>query len=158
VGDRELGDLVADGVIERVEADRHAAAHELATARLHLTSAASIAASDPIAAFAVGYEAMRKAIAAHMRCDGFRVKPGRGHHQRTGRYALAALDGQEVREHVHAFDELRLLRNQSQYEGLDLEPEDVTDLLRHARGLVDAIERDLVGLGPPPGPEGAPGP
>jgi hypothetical protein len=143
VADDDLRRLLADGVIERTEPDRDGASQELATARLHLDSAASIARSDPTAAFAVGYEAMRKAIAAHMRWDGFRVKPGRGHHHRTGRYALAALEGRQARAHVEAFDELRLLRNQSQYEGLMVEPQDLAELLSHARALVAAVGEDL---------------
>jgi hypothetical protein len=138
-----MGRLLDDNVIERVEPDREGASQELATARLHLQSAASLAENDPVAAFAIGYEAMRKAIAAHMRCDGFRVKPGRGHHHRTGRYALAALEGQDAQAHVEAFDELRLLRNQSQYEGLAVERDDIDELLHHARGLVTAVATDL---------------
>jgi hypothetical protein len=41
------------------------------------------------------------------------------------------------------YDDLRLLRNQSQYEGLEVEPEEVDELIAHARAIVGAIRDDL---------------
>jgi hypothetical protein len=64
---QELDELVAAGVVERVAADPETARVELEQARLHVESAAEIAERDPVAAFALAYDAIRKALSAHMR-------------------------------------------------------------------------------------------
>lgn len=143
MSDRRINALLAKGAIERVETDGEAARQELGTARLHLESARSLAGRDATAAFAVGYEAIRKAISAHMRASGYRVSKAPGHHRRVGRYAIAALDDGEVAGHIEAFDELRQLRNQSQYDGLAVEPGEVAELLAHAEAIARAIGEDL---------------
>jgi hypothetical protein len=143
MSDDDIRQLLAEGAIEQVEPDPETAAEELAVARSHLTSAELISDQDPSGAFALGYDAMRKAISAHMRARGYRVTKGPGHHFRTGRYALAALDGLGAQEHVEAFDDLRRLRNQSEYDALSVESDEVAESLAHAHALVDAIEEDL---------------
>ena len=72
----ELDALVAEGVIEPVAPDPETARIELEQARLHVESAAEIAERDPVAAFAIGYDAIRKALSAHMRGSGYRVTKG----------------------------------------------------------------------------------
>jgi len=139
----ELDELIADGVIERVAADPETARVELEQARLHVESAAEIADRDPVAAFAIGYDAIRKALSAHMRDRGYRVGKGKGHHARTGRYAMAAIDDARVEEHLDAFDELRQLRNQSKYDAVILDTSDVADALARADAIIGAITRDL---------------
>jgi predicted metal-dependent phosphoesterase TrpH len=57
----ELDELVAEGVIESVVPDPETAQIELEQAQLHVESAAEIAERDPVAAFAIGYDAIRKA-------------------------------------------------------------------------------------------------
>lgn len=143
MSEREVSALLASGAIERVEPDPVAARRELAVARQHVESAASIADSDATAAFAIGYDAIRKAISAHMRARGYRVAKGAGHHRRVGGYANAALDDEAAREHLAAFDELRQLRNQSQYDGIAVERAEVDELLVHARAIVAAVGQDL---------------
>lgn len=138
-----LSSLLANGTIERVEPDRRTAGRELGVAREHIESAVLLAERDPAAAFAVGYDAIRKAISAHMRAAGHRVKKGRGHHERVARYARAALADADIGEDLLAIDQLRLLRNQSQYEGLQVEPAEVEEQLVHARAIVGAIGDDL---------------
>ena len=54
----ELDELVARGVIEQVAADPETARIELEQARLHVGSATEIAERDPVAAFAIGYDAL----------------------------------------------------------------------------------------------------
>ncbi len=77
MGEGQIAALLADGVIERVQSDVVAAEREFRIARRHLATAEQILPTDPEAAFAVGYDAIRKAIAAHMRATGFRVRKGR---------------------------------------------------------------------------------
>lgn len=139
----ELDELVAEGAIEPVAPDPETARIELEQAGLHVESAAEIAARDPVAAFAIGYDAIRKALSAHMRHRGYRVTKGKGHHARTGRYAIAAIDDARVQEHLEAFDELRQIRNQSEYDALLLDTDDVTDALARADAIIKAVEDDL---------------
>jgi DNA integrity scanning protein DisA with diadenylate cyclase activity len=143
MSDDDIRQLLADRAIEQVEPDAETAAEELAVARNHLKSAELISDQDPSGAFAMGYDAMRKAISAHMRARGYRATKGPGRHYRTGRYALAALDSLDAEEHVEAFDDLRRLRNQSEYDALRVESDEVAENLAHAHALVRAIEEDL---------------
>lgn len=143
MGERELQRLLSGGGLERVTPDTETARQEVEAARRHVESAHTIAEADPTAAFAIGYDAMRKAISAHMRASGVRVKKGPAHHQRTGAYALAALDELDVDAHIEAFDGLRQLRNQSEYDALMVEPAELAELLGHARALVAAVGSDL---------------
>lgn len=139
----ELDDLVADGVIERVAADPETARVELEQARLHVESATAIADRDPVGAFAIAYDAIRKALSAHMRHHGYRAGKGKGHHARTGRYAAAAIDDARVEEHLEAFDELRQLRNQAEYDAVLLNTDDVADALARAEAIIAAVGKDL---------------
>ena len=139
----DLDELVAEGALELVAADPETARIEFEQARLHVESAAEIADRDPVGAFTMGYDAIRKAIAAHMRAHGYRTSSRAGHHYRTGRYALAALDGARIDEHLEAFDELRDLRNQAEYDALLLESSDVTEVIAHADAIIRAIEQSL---------------
>jgi hypothetical protein len=84
--------LLADRKITRVDPDLVTALEEIATARRHIAAAAEIAELDPTLAFTGLYDAMRKAIQAHMRANGYRVSKGTGGHRKTGEYARAALD------------------------------------------------------------------
>ena len=82
---------------------------------------------------------MRKAIQAHMRANGYRVTKGAGGHRKTGEYALAALDALDIGPHLDEFDALRQLRNQSEYEALFVQSDEVEHALEHARSIVDAV-------------------
>ena len=139
----ELDELVAEGAIERVVPDPETARIELEQARRHIESAAQIAERDPVAAFAICYDAIRKTLSAHMRDRGYRVASGRGHHARIGRYAMAAVDDAGIEEHLDAFDELRQLRNKSEYDALLLDPRDVADALARAAAILEAVDADL---------------
>lgn len=82
---------------------------------------------------------MRKAIQAHMRANGYRITKGPGAHVKTGEYALAALDALRIEAHLDEFDALRQLRNQSEYEALFVQPDEVQEVLAHARAIVEAV-------------------
>lgn len=78
-----------------------------------------------------------------MRHRGYRVGKGKGRHARTGQYAMAALDDVAVEEHLDAFDELRQLRNQSEYDALLVDANDVADALARADAIIAAVAKDL---------------
>ena len=139
----DLERLVGERAIRRCEPDPANARLELATARKHLETAIGAAESDPNGAFQLIYDGTRKALNAHMRAYGYRVGSGPGAHVKTGRYAAAVLDDPALAPHVAAFDDLRSLRNQSEYDALQLDEADVHDALSHANAIVAAVERDL---------------
>lgn len=139
----ELAQLVSEGAVERVPVDRDAATRDLKAGVAHLVSVDSLAVDDPAGAFALAYEAFRKAVVAHMRATGFRVRSRGGAHYSTGRYARAALDGLGVDEHLRAFEDLRRLRNKSAYEAVPVDESDVLEAVGHARAVVDAVRREL---------------
>jgi len=141
--DADVQRLLEQKKIQIVGADPETARAEIDTARGHIASAEKIMAEDPTLAFTALYDAMRKAIAAHMRSRGYRVTRGPGAHKKTGEYARAALDHLDVDWHVDEFDLLRNLRHQAEYEARPVEAEEVREVLFHARAVVDAIDGDL---------------
>lgn len=135
--------LVDEGVLVRVPADRKAAQRELSVARTHIAGAESSARVDPTGSFTVAYDAARKAVVAHMRAHGLRVRSRFGAHYQTGRYAQAALVGRGIDEHVEAFVSMREVRNDTEYEGEIVASSDAAEALAHARAIVAAVEPDL---------------
>jgi hypothetical protein len=139
----EVRRLLAEKKIRRVLPDRETARVELEVARRHIASADKIMADDANLAFTALYDAIRKAISAHMRSRGYRVTRGPGAHTKTGEYALAALDHLGIASHLDEFDTLRDLRNQSEYEALTVDVDEVRDVFEHATAIVDAVGRSL---------------
>jgi hypothetical protein len=135
--------LLAEKKIRTVRPDPETAHIELDVARRHIASAEKIMDDDATLAFTALYDAIRKAIAAHMRSRGYRVARGPGAHAKTGEYALAALDHLDIEAHLDEFDTLRDLRNQSEYEALSVGVEDVREAVEHATAIVDAVAHDL---------------
>lgn len=135
--------LLAEKKIRTVRPDPETAQVELDVARRHIASAKKIMDDDATLAFTALYDAIRKAIAAHMRSRGYRVARGPGAHAKTGEYALAALDHLDIEAHLDEFDTLRDLRNQSEYEALSVDLDDAREAFEHATAVVDAVARDL---------------
>lgn len=139
----EIESLIEKRVVVRVEPDPATAREELEMARRHLAAAETIAELDPTLAFTGLYDAIQKAISAHMRSNGFRVPKGLGTHVKAGQYARVALQHLGVDEHLDEFDVLRDLRNQSEYDARAMSSDDVEDASARALAIVRAIERDL---------------
>lgn len=139
----QLEALVRDGVLERVPLDHEAAERDLAAAEEHLLDLDERARKDPGGAFALAYEAARKAIVAHMRASGLRVRSRSGAHYRTGRYAKAALDDLSVPGDVGEFEWLRRLRNRSAYEAVPVDEQAAARAIGYAEALVEAVRREL---------------
>jgi HEPN domain len=135
--------LLVEKKIRTVRPDPETAQVELDVARRHIASAEKIMDDDATLAFTALYDAIRKAIAAHMRSRGYRVARGPGAHAKTGEYALAALDHLDIEAHLDEFDTLRDLRNQSEYEALSVGVDEVREAFEHATEVVDAVARDL---------------
>jgi hypothetical protein len=140
-----IADLVRDGRLERVPADPATAAASVEEARRHLTSADLIAGADPNGAYALLYDAARKAIAAHMLASGLRVTVRPRAHEAVGLYALDALSGSPEIDSVEYFDRMRRKRNRTEYGVRTFGAAEIARDLRHASAIVDAVERELDG-------------
>ena len=139
----QVNALVDEGVVARVEADVDESRAELAAAKAHLLGAKAASQADPTGAFILAYDAARKAVVAHMRANGLRVRPRFGAHYQTGSYARATLTGLVAEEHLTAFVDMREVRNDTEYEADVVGGRDAAEALVHARAIVDAVERDL---------------
>lgn len=135
--------MLAEGVLTRVVADPAASRRDLAAARTHVGSAEAVSATDPTAAFSIAYDAARKAVVAHLRARGLRIRVRQGAHFQTGRYARAALDELGIDEHLAAFEDMRRVRNDTEYDAVLVSRSDADEALTHARAIVDAVERDF---------------
>ncbi len=109
-----LDDLLAEGHIEMVEADRDVAAKWLADAERHLMAAAQVAAVDPAGAYVLAYDAARKSVAAVLLVTGHRVRSRPGAHQALARFA-ESLSTQTGEPAFRRLDRLRRNRNRSEY-------------------------------------------
>ena len=69
-----IDELVGARRLERVPADHAAATRRPTSARRHLQSATILARDDPDAAYALLYDAARKAVAAHVQAHGLRAR------------------------------------------------------------------------------------
>jgi hypothetical protein len=143
VSTEDLAALIAEGVVEPVRVDREAARRDLDAAAAHLRAAEEIASIDATGAFALAYDGMRKAISAHMRVSGVRVTNRPGAHARSGRYARSVLAAREIDEHLRAFDDLRRVRNKTEYDALLVTEATARDALTHSHAILEAVEADL---------------
>lgn len=139
----EIQRLLAERKIERADSDRETALEEIDTARRHIAAAREIAELDPMLAFIGLYDAIRKAVQAHMRAGGYRITGGLGAHVKTGEYARAALDALDIDEHLDEFDALRIVRNQSEYKALFIGPGEVERALENAHAIVETVAGTL---------------
>lgn len=139
-----VAELLAARRLERVPADRPGARARLDAAGRHLRSAARLAEDDPDAAYAVLYDAARKAVSGAMLAVGLRARNAPGAHEAIALYAVAALGGADAAE----LDRMRRFRNRIEYGSTHFSPAQVAHDLAHARAVVAAAEAALVALGP----------
>ncbi len=139
----DLRAMIEAGELERVDPDPETAAVELGDARTHLSSAEKLVGDDPIMAYSAVYDATRKALAAHMRAHGFRVRGKVGHHAKTMRYGSVALQGHGIDDVLEHLDEIRVVRNDAEYSGRRIGRQEVAADLETARSVVRAVEGEL---------------
>lgn len=134
--------LIEAGEVQRVTPDLRAARRLVHSATRHLASAATLAGTDPEAAFATSYDAARKACSALLEAQGLRATTRGGHI--AVRDAVSAQFGDlSGGEALKPFDRLRRRRNDIEYLG-DANPVDndeVHDALAQARRIVDFADK-----------------
>jgi hypothetical protein len=138
-----VDELIATRRLEELPADPAGARGRLEAAQRHLRSAARVAEDDPDAAYALLYDAARKAVTAHMLAVGLRARNAPGAHEATALYAATALSGRGPRE----LDRIRRFRNRIEYGTTYFSPDQVAHDLDHARAIVAAVEASWRGPG-----------
>ncbi len=105
--------LLADRELERVPASRDHADHLVTQARKHLQSADGICDTDPAGAYALTYDAARKALTAILENQGLRPTT-RGGHIAVYQAVRAQLDP-PMGTKLRPFDRMRRQRNDLEY-------------------------------------------
>lgn len=142
-----IADLVRADRLERVPADPPTARASLEEARRHLASARLVATADPNGAYALLYDAARKALSAHMLASGFRATVRPRAHEAVGLYALEALASHSGAASVGHFDRMRRNRNRTEYGLRTFGAAEIARDLAHATAIVDAVDEALAGAG-----------
>jgi hypothetical protein len=139
----DVSELVAQGLIEAIRKDPTGARRLVEEAERRVASAAAIAKTDPDGAYALLWDATRKAIVSHMVSAGFRAKHDRpGAHRAVVLYAEITLP-EYVGEHVDHLDRMRRTRNRSEYASRTITEAEVEADLAHARPLVETMRKLL---------------
>ncbi|MHA6794607.1 hypothetical protein ACVGVM_14025 [Pseudonocardia bannensis] len=136
--------LLAAARLERVPPDAVAAHRAIRAARRHLESAEALAEEDPDLAYTALYDAMRKACAALLQGRGLRATSRGGH--LAVQNAVTALYGRTGV--LRPFDRVRRRRNEVEYLGQEVHPDDVLADLPAARRIVEFAARRLDGPAP----------
>ena len=116
-GRAEIDQLIHQGRLTRVAANRDLAASHLAQASTHLAAAATLRDLDPAGAFTLAYDAARLALAALLVNQGLRPR-GVGAHAVLLEAAIAQLEPPRQPE-IREFGWTRRLRNDTQYSGIE---------------------------------------
>lgn len=146
-GRETIDALIADKHIELAYPDRAAADRMLGEARAHLKSAAQVADSDPTGAYALVYDAARKALAAVLENEGLRATSRGGH--------IAVYNAVQAQLHppmggtLAPFDRMRRRRNAIEYkaEG-SVVADDVREDAIKAQAIVDTAAQVLDQMSP----------
>jgi uncharacterized protein (UPF0332 family) len=136
------------GMLERreltqVTANPELAERLLATARQHLTSAGTLAGSDPYLAYAAVYDAIRKALSAMLQTQGLRATTS-GDHVAVMR-AVQAQFGASMGAILRPIDRIRTTRHEAEYPGQAtyIDEDTVLDDLPRAEAVVEAAAEAL---------------
>ncbi len=142
--DEALAALVARRRLQPVPPGPEQAAAVLAQARSHLASARLLADTDPEGAYALGYDAARKALVALLEARGYRATTRGGHIAVLE--AASALLGSEHATILRPVDRIRRRRHQAEYPSRDaprVTAEDVTEDAERVDAVVALVDRLL---------------
>ncbi|MGB8022443.1 MAG: HEPN domain-containing protein [Candidatus Nanopelagicales bacterium] len=123
-GQATIRAMLTDGQLQQVPASRTHADVLLAQAHAHLAAAQAIQDADPTGAYALLYDAARKALVAVLENQGLRPTR-RGGHIAAYEAVRAELDP-PLGAHLRPYDRMRRRRNESEYPSADV-PEVTTD-------------------------------
>lgn len=148
-GRAEIDAMLSTGELQRVPASREHADNLLDQATQHLASARAVVETDPEGAYAIGYDASRKALAAVLENQGLRVT-SRGGHIAIYRAVHGQLDP-PLGPTLRPFDRMRRRRNSLEYPDFEAPAAtaaDVLEDLERAQAIVDLAARTLDQMSP----------
>ncbi|MGH3501399.1 MAG: HEPN domain-containing protein [Nocardioidaceae bacterium] len=119
--------FLRDGTLQEVPPNRDQADRLLETAHAHLRSAAAIAEDDPDGAYAMCYDAARKALTAVLANQGLRPRSGAGAHAKLIDTVMAQLDP-PLGSIIKPVDRMRIRRNRVEYPSDEVAPVDSTEV------------------------------
>ena len=134
--------MLSAGDLQRVPASREHADRLLEQARRHVSSTQNAAVADPEGAYALLYDAARKALTAILENQGVRPT-SRGGHLAVYHAVRAQLDPPMGRV-LLPFDRMRRRRHDVEYPPAgapELRPEDVTEDVPKVTALLDLAQR-----------------
>ncbi|MDD2817429.1 MAG: hypothetical protein PHN51_01375 [Candidatus Nanopelagicales bacterium] len=120
--------MLADNRLSQITPNRDQAEVLLTQARQHLSSATTLALSDPEGSYVLAYDAARKALTAVLEVQGLRTSSARGHHLNLFDAVVAQLDppmGKDLRP----FSRMRRRRNEVEYPSIEMPAMTATDVL-----------------------------
>lgn len=148
-GRAEVEFLIREGHVQRVPPSRQMAETILAQARVHLESARGITQDDPPGAYALMYDAARKALVAVLENEGLRAT-SRGGHLAAYEVVLAQLDPPQGRV-LRPFQRLRRTRNAAEYpsgQNVPITDETVLEELPRAHAILETAASVLDHMSP----------
>lgn len=148
-GRAEIEAMLSVGELQRVPASREHADNLIEQATRHLASARTVVATDPESAYAIGYDASRKALAAVLENEGLRAT-SRGGHIAIYRAVQAQLDP-PLGGQLRPFDRMRRRRNSIEYpdfEAPSLTSAEVVEDLQRTDVIVELAARALDEMSP----------
>jgi hypothetical protein len=148
-GRADIEKLLADKHLQRVPASREHADRLLAQARRHLVSATQTADADPEGAYALLYDAARKALWSILENQGLRPTTAGGH--LAAYHAVRAQLDPPMGQQLRPFDRMRRHRRYAEYPPADapeLTTEDVEDDIPKVKDILGIAEKILDQMSP----------
>jgi hypothetical protein len=149
------GEEFIEGMLERGQLDTVHPSPEhadllMTQAEGHLAAAAPLVELHPPSAFTLLYDAARKAMTAVLAKQGLRPTGKEGGHAAVEQ-AIEAQMGPNIQHVVRPFRRLRARRNEVEYPSIGdipMTPEEVSDGLTDASGIIDLMKKFLPLVGP----------
>lgn len=148
-GRADIEAMLTASELQRVSPSREHADRLLVQAGQHIGSARLTAVADPEGAYALAYDAARKALVAVLENQGLRATT-RGGHLAVYRAVRAQLDP-PLGAVLRPFDRMRRQRNAQEYPSFDapaLTVEDVLEDVTKAEQIIDTAARTLDQMSP----------
>lgn len=140
---KRTAELIAERRLERVPVDSRRANALLIEAARHVESATALADRDREGSYSLAYDAVRKAIVAHMTAHGIRQTSAPGAHAAVVEYAEWELAGAIEAGALGELDRMRTTRNASEYSVRSIGAQELEHDIEIARQVVQSMGRLL---------------
>jgi hypothetical protein len=136
---KRTAELIAERRLERVPVDARRANALLIEAARHLESAITLVDRDREGAYSLAYDAVRKAIVAHMTAHGIRATSAPRAHAAVVEYAESELAAAVKAGVLGELDRMRTTRNASEYSVRSIGAQELAHDIEIARDVVRSM-------------------